>query len=340
MIEFIDFKPDNQNVWNDYAEKHPHSEVYHLAQWAAIYKETYNYTPYYFFVREESEIVGILPLIHQKGLLKNILVTPPAGILLNNPKKHNEEIFRFVTALKENLRASDVLFYKNYKLSPGLYESLENIRILKQLPETVDALNKDIGKKRRWGVRKAEENGLTHIVIKPTLQDIKLFYKIYGTNYRDLGTPVNSEKFFRKQLEYLGGNIKMFIVFKEDKLICVKWLLEYKLEILSSESATLREFFPTRINDYQIYHAMKYAIEKGFQTYNMGRSQQESGTYAFKVSWGACQVQPYPVYRTKQQSGIAEKKSKFKLFIKAWKKAPVAITNIAGPILRKNMTLD
>lgn len=340
MIEFIELTPDNQHLWNEYAEKHPHSEVFHLVQWATIYKETYNYTPLYFFLREDQNIIGLLPFIHQKGLLKNILVTPPTGILLSSPAKHNEEVFLFAKALKNKLNASDVVFYNQYKMSAELSESQENIRIIKHLPETLDALNKDIGKKRRWGVRKAEENGLIHTVIKPTIKDIKVFYKIYGTNYRDLGTPVNSEKFFRKQLEHLGEHIRMLIVSKGDKPICVKWLLEYKSMILSSDSATLREFFPTRINDYQIYHALKYAIEKGFQTYNMGRSQQESGTYAFKVSWGECQVQPYPVYRMKQQSGITEKKNKFKLFIKVWKKAPVALTNIAGPILRKNMALD
>jgi serine/alanine adding enzyme len=340
MIDFIALTPENQHLWNEYAEKHPHSEVFHLAQWATIYKETYNYTPHYFFLQSGAEIIGILPLIHQKGLLKNILVSPPAGILLCHPKRHSDEVCRFVKSLQKKLNASDVVFYHHYKVSDELYESLENIRILKQLPETVDALNIDIGKKRRWGVRKAEENGLTHTVKKPTLKDLKLFYKIYSTNYRDLGTPVNSEKFFRKQMQHLGCNIKMLIVSKEGKPICVKWLLEYKRMILSSDSATLREFFHTRINDYQVYHALKYAIENGFQTYNMGRSQQDSGTHAFKISWGACQVQPYPVYRMKKQSGIAEKKSKFKLFIKVWQKTPVAITNIAGPILRKNMALD
>lgn len=340
MIEYIEITPDNQHLWNAYAEKHPHSEVFHLAQWASIYKQTYNYTPLYFFLQENNNIAGLLPFIHQKGLMKNILVTPPAGILLSHPEKHNEEVFRFAKTLKNKLKASDLVFYNQYKVSPELSESLENIRIMKQLPDTVETLNKDIGKKRRWGVRKAEENGLTHTVIRPTSKDIKEFYKIYSTNYRDLGTPVHSRKFFNKQLEHLGNHIRMLIVKKGNKPICVKWLLEYKSMILSSDSATLRQFFPTRINDYQIYHALKYAIEKGFQTYNMGRSQQESGTYTFKVSWGECQVMPYPVYRMKKQSGITEKKNKYKLFIKVWQNTPVALTNIAGPILRKNMALD
>ncbi|MFO8067037.1 MAG: hypothetical protein R6U11_05595, partial [Bacteroidales bacterium] len=157
----------------------------------------------------------------------------------------------------------------------------------------------------------------------------------------DLGTPVHSKKFFNKQVEYLKDYVRLFLVYnKNNKPICVKFLYNFKSTITSNDSATLRKYFHTRINDYQIYHAIAYAIKNKFSTYNMGRSQKESGTYIFKKSWGETIVEEYPVYSFHQQSGIKNKKSKYNSIISIWKKTPVFITNIAGPFARKNLNLD
>jgi lipid II:glycine glycyltransferase (peptidoglycan interpeptide bridge formation enzyme) len=156
----------------------------------------------------------------------------------------------------------------------------------------------------------------------------------------DLGTPVNAKMFFQIQLNALNEHIRMLIVRKDNTPICVKWLFLYKNTILSSESATLRGYFPLRINDYQIYHAMKYAIENGFSVYNMGRSQRDTGAFEFKKSWGDLIVEDYPVYRNVLKEGITGRKTKYDPVIRIWKKTPVAITNLLGPFIRKNVELD
>lgn len=341
MIEFEKLKNHDFKTWNDYVLSHPDSEIFHLAEWYHIYKESYNYKPWYYFLKDNSAIKGIIPLFHQKGLFKNILVSPPAGILLDDNNKYNESILDFIKSLKSKTKATDVIFYNNYNLSPEMNISNENVRVLKQLPASVEDLDKDIGKKRRWGVKKANQTGFHHEVIVPTKKDINVFYKIYGINYRDLGTPVHSKRFFYMQAKYLKDYLRLFFVYNQnDKPICVKLLYNFKSTLTSNDSATLRKYFHTRINDYQIYHALAYAIKNKFSTYNMGRSQKESGTYIFKKSWGKTIVEEYPVYSFHQQSGIKNKKSKYNSIISIWKKTPVFITNIAGPLVRKNLNLD
>ncbi|MFO8068282.1 MAG: hypothetical protein R6U11_11945, partial [Bacteroidales bacterium] len=194
MIEFEKLKNHDFKTWNDYVLSHPDSEIFHLAEWYHIYKESYNYKPCYYFLKDNSAIKGIIPLFHQKGLFKNILVSPPAGILLDDNNKYSESILDFIKSLKSKTKATDVIFYNNYNLSPEMNVSNENVRVLKQLPASVEGLDKDIGKKRRWGVKKANQTGFQHEVIVPTKKDINVFYKIYGINYRDLGTPVHSKK--------------------------------------------------------------------------------------------------------------------------------------------------
>lgn len=340
MIDFVKLNEYNTSEWNNYVQKQADGEVFHLAEWSGILKKTYNYQPFYYLLRENSEIRGVLPLIHQKGFLKNNIVTPPSGLLLTDPVKHSREVYNFIVEIQNQTGSDDFILYNKYQLTNSLKVINDNVRIVKNLPLTVEGLERDIGKKRRWGVKKAIENGLHHEVLNPGKKELNIFYKIYAHNYRDLGTPVNAKKFFQNQLDELTENIRMLIVRKGDVPICVKWLILYKNTILSSESATLRGYFPLRINDYQFYHAMKFAIENGYHIYNMGRSQRYTGTFDFKKSWGDLQIEDYPVYRTILKSGISERKDKFRSVMNIWKKTPVGITNFLGPLIRKNVELD
>lgn len=340
MIEFVRLENQNQGLWNRYALSNSDSEIYHLASWADVYSETYGYKPYFFLLKLNDKVVGLLPIIHQKGFCKNILTSLPGGILLDNHQSHGEDVYHFIIALKNKLQAKDVVLYNRYRLSCEMFESTENIRILKNLPKDDIELLNEIGKKRRWGIRKAQEHGLTHQVFRPTKDLIKTFHQIYAKHYRDLGTPVHSLLFFLKQAEHLGDYIRILFVWKDDTPICVKWLMHYKSAIISSESATLKEYYFTRVSDYQVFHALKYAIDNSCSTYNMGRSQIDTGAFNFKKSWGELDIEEYPIFSSKLRSGIGAKKKKFNLFINLWKKMPVPLTKLVGPILRKHLSLD
>ncbi len=340
MIEFVRLENKNKELWNNYALSNSDSEIYHLASWADIYSESYGYKPYFFLLKLNDKVVGLLPIIHQKGLFKNILASLPGGILLENPESHGEEVYRFIIALKNKLKAKDFVLYNRYELSSEMFVSTENVRILKQLPADDKELLAEIGKKRRWGVRKGEEHGLTHQVFEPTKDLIKTFYQIYAKHYRDLGTPVHSLSFFLKQAEHLGDNIRILFVWKDDAPICAKWLMHYKSSIISSESATLKEYYYTRVSDYQVFNALKYAVNNGCSTYNMGRSQLDTGAFNFKKSWGELDLEEYPIFSTKLRSGIEAKRGKLNFFINLWKKTPVPLTRIIGPALRKHLSLD
>ncbi|MBW6516743.1 MAG: GNAT family N-acetyltransferase [Candidatus Cloacimonetes bacterium] len=340
MLSFKPLEKDNISEWNTYVFGHKSSEVFHLAEWAFVYKDTYNYTPYYYFLLEDDRIVGVLPFIHQTGIFKNIITTPPAGILLNNVDKYKDALYSFVKDLQQKLKSSNLVLYNNYRLSTEMSVSEENVRIYKPMPSNVEDLRQSIGKKHRRNVRIATDLGLYHTVSQPADDRIDIFYQVYLRNYRDLGTPVNSINYFKKQAEYLGDYIRILIVEKDELPIGAMWLLKYKDQIISTEAATLRNFFSTRVNDYRFYQAFKYSLENGVKEYNMGRSQKDTGAYNFKKSWGNCLITDYPLYSTKKKLDIQEKRKIYSIMIKVWKNSPVSFTKLIGPIVRKNMYLE
>jgi len=337
---FEPLNDSNKKEWNSFVFKHYDSEIFHLAEWASIYAEAYNYLPYYYLVKDNNSTIGILPLIHQKGLFKNILATPPCGLLINDIENYKQNIYKFCLEIKTRVKASDLALYNYYSISPDMITSTENARLIKLLPENLEDLDKDIGKKHRRNIKIASKYGLNHNIYNPDIEIVNAFYKLYASNYRDLGTPVNSKKFFLKQVEYLYDYIKILVVKKNRMPIGAMWLFVFKDQILSNEAATRRRYFHTRVNDYRFYHAFKFAIENSFYIYNMGRSQKNTGAYFFKKSWGCCDEQDYPVHRLSNQTGIQEKRKKYNHIIKIWQKSPVFFTNTIGPFIRKNFVLD
>ena len=105
----------------------------------------------------------------------------------------------------------------------------------------------------------------------------------------------------------------------------------------------LRQFYDLRPNHLLYWETLKYGCENGFQWVDLGRSQWDSGTFAFKMNWGA---EPRPFYQQYYLSGISrppavgssrEADAKYRLFVNVWRRLPLSMTEALGPQLRKRM---
>jgi len=94
-------------------------------------------------------------------------------------------------------------------------------------------------------------------------------------------------------------------------------------------------------NNLLYWDTMLYAIKKGCRYFDFGRSTIDSGTYTFKIRWGATasplhwQIIELKKYRN---FGHDNQSAKFKLAMAMWKKMPVSCSRIIGPVIRKNIT--
>ena len=83
MVELKLVSDSDANAWNVFVNQHHNASIYHLYEWKSILQETYNFQHYYYFVLIEGKLIGLLPLIHQKSIITNILYTPIGGFLFN-----------------------------------------------------------------------------------------------------------------------------------------------------------------------------------------------------------------------------------------------------------------
>jgi serine/alanine adding enzyme len=339
-MDFIQLKHDTFSKWNEYVIQHPKSEIYHLAEWSEVFREVYNYNPYFMIMQEEGKMRGILPLFHQKGLMKNILISGFSGLLTVEQNEIDFSLISYLKNLRQQVKAKDLILVNSQINGNDFYYSDENVRIMLKLPSNVELLWKSIGVKQRNIVRKAESHQLKHRIITPDDKDVDVFYRLYAENYRDLGTPVNSRKYFKTQLNFFKDHIKLLLVEFRGKMIGGMWLHHFRDQMSDPEAASLRKYFYTGVNDYMYFKAFEYAVEAGCTSFNMGRSQRGSGTYKYKKKWGEVMIENFPVTRMREFKTIGEQKKKYKIFISLWKSSPLFLTEAIGPQIRKHFHLE
>ncbi|WP_256360687.1 GNAT family N-acetyltransferase [Methylomonas koyamae] len=93
-------------------------------------------------------------------------------------------------------------------------------------------------------------------------------------------------------------------------------------------------------NDFMYWEVMRRAVEKGCKVFDYGRSKIGTGSYRFKKHWG---FEPEPLFyeidlvAAKQIPEINPLNPKYQLFIAAWKKLPLPVSQWLGPWLAKDL---
>jgi hypothetical protein len=90
------------------------------------------------------------------------------------------------------------------------------------------------------------------------------------------------------------------------------------------------------------WETLRAACAEGFRCFDFGRSTRDSGTYRFKLQWGA-QEEPLFWYRLSLKPArtpfpVAAHGSRAVLLSKAWQRLPLFLTRSVGPQIRRYLT--
>jgi hypothetical protein len=102
-------------------------------------------------------------------------------------------------------------------------------------------------------------------------------------------------------------------------------------------ASSLREAFPSCPNHSLYWKILGDSIARGARAFDFGRSHLDSGTYRFKVQWGA---RPVPLeWSLVGRDGVrapagALKPQDHGWLTSAWSKLPLWLANRLGPLLR------
>jgi FemAB-related protein (PEP-CTERM system-associated) len=157
---------------------------------------------------------------------------------------------------------------------------------------------------------------------------------------RDLGTPVYSASFFRHVVGAFPDESRVFVVMLGQQPVAASLVHWYGTRIEVPWASSLREFNPLCANVLLYWHMVRFAVERGFGTFDFGRSTPGEGTFQFKQQWGAAPRELVWEYWTRQAGAVPElnpKNPKFELAIRTWQRLPVGVATRLGPLVVRNI---
>lgn len=323
--------------WDKFIEEHQESSFFHSLAWKKVIENTYKFKPIYLTVKENNTILAVLPLFEIKQLTGKKFISVPfsteGGILYKTENAKDKLIEKAKQLVKE--KNLDYLELRQEKdIGTGLQTKDYYCHMKLLLSSDPEIVWKDMDKKARNAVRKAEKLGLT---TDHGLKYFEDFYKIFSRNMKDLGTPVDKKRFFQEIIKQSPDNVDIVVAKLKNKVIGAIFLIKHKNIIKSEWASSLRKYFGYNANQLMYWRAIEDACKQDFEIFDFGRSIEGEGTYNFKKKFGASPVKlNYKYFINKGSLPDTRKTSwKRKLFAKTWSKLPLFITNTFGPKIRE-----
>ena len=134
--------------------------------------------------------------------------------------------------------------------------------------------------------------------------------------------------------------------FPEDARICVTrlgnetvaaaFLLGFRGTLEVAWASSYRKFLKLKPNMFLYWNLLSFGAEHGYQFLDFGRSGRDSGTYDFKMQWGAVPSNLHWGYWLNHKAAMpTTREHGMQLASRMWQKLPVAITNVLGPRTRR-----
>lgn len=328
--------------WQRYVDSVPHSNVYHDVKWCDLIKQQFGHQSHYITCRLPSgELCGVFPTVHLNSkLFGSFLVSMPyfnyGGPLSQYPSVSNR-MMEYASEVGRSLACTHLEARDTQRREPWLVKD-HKVTMILPLPQSDEILDRQLGSKIRAQVNKAAREDLEYTVGGAELLDD--FYKVFSHNMRDLGTPVYDKQFFASILESFADQTNITVVRHNGKPVAAGFLLGYKDKLEIPWASSLRKANPLGANMYMYRQILKTAIDQGYQFFDFGRSSKDASTYRYKKQWGATEYPLYWHYWLHDSDELPElnpNNPKYKLAIAMWQKLPVAVANVIGPTLVRNL---
>lgn len=325
-------------AWDAFVMTQPAGTYAHRLGFGRVLAEVLQYKPHYLALRRGGEIQGVLPLfLVPRGLRGRALVSLPCsdwGGVVCRDEESEVILLKAAVQLAQEVRADFLEIRSRHHLPVGPPADLVKVNLRLRLA-TPSEIWCRMRAETRNQVRKAERGGLRFEV--RGAEAIPEFFKVWSTNMRDLGTPAYPKYFFGRLLAELTGDSGVFLVRHGSRAIGGGIFTVSHGEMTVPFASSLRSEFHRCPNNLLYWGAIQEACKRGLTRFSFGRSSRGSGTYWFKKAWGAEEEQLYNQVVAITGHGRPPDPSAlfFRLAIMVWKRIPVPVANILGPLLAR-----
>jgi FemAB-related protein (PEP-CTERM system-associated) len=327
-------------TWGRIVGQLSQSGLAHAPEWFDVIRNAYGHEPLYLSGEDSNGCPGVLPAFIVRRPLIGTVITSMPYLDAGGPSSASHELSNLLVErlLQEARRigARLVEIRCTHRLSVDVEPQEHKVNMTLSLPADAGRLWRQLDGSVRNQIRKAERSGLS--VEVGAAEKLEAFYDIFAERMRDLGSPVHARDFFRAVLDTFGSRARIVLVRKSNAVIGGLLAVAFGDRLAVPWAACLKEHFASCPNMLMYWEALRSACDEGFRSFDFGRSTRGSGTYRFKLQWGA-HDEPLFWYTIplSASSGPSTGKSAG-LAVTLWQRLPLPVTNHLGPRIRKYLT--
>ncbi|HEV7122386.1 MAG TPA: FemAB family XrtA/PEP-CTERM system-associated protein [Rhodanobacter sp.] len=329
-----------EELWDAFVTDAPQATFFHRAAWRDIIEQELGHRCHYLFAERDGAITGVLPLAEIRSrLFGHSLISTPfcvyGGIVASDPESE-AQLTQAATALADELGV-DYLEMRDRELRHPTWPIKDlYVTFSKELHSDHDKNWKAISGKRRNKIRKGMAAGLE------ARHDggIAEFYRVYAESVRNLGTPVLSRNYYTRLKEAFGDSWEITLITHESRPVATAMSFYFRDHVHSYYAGSVMDGRDFAANDFMYWALMQRAVERGARVFDFGRSKRGTGSYDFKEQWGfEPKPLPYAYYlvRSSDVPNISPTNRKYGLFIEAWKRLPLPVSQAVGPWLARDL---
>lgn len=325
----------DQERWDTFVLSHAECTSYHRWSWKYVFQQVFGWPAIYLLAEESGRVRGILPLILQKCLLRSYLSSMPhlkgGGIVADDALVEKLLLESAVNEAQRTKVTYLELRHLTQRALPLLARQ-DKVGAVLTIAGDADERLRRLDKKTRNLVRKSLSFGMTAEFEGSSL--LSEFYDVYRHNMHDLGSPSYSKHFFAEILNRFPDDTRICVTRLGDQAVAAAFLLGFRGSLEVAWASSYRRFLKLKPNMFLYWNLLSFGAEHGYQSLDFGRSGRDSGTYDFKMQWGAVPSNLHWGYWLNDNAAMpTTREHGMQLASRMWQKLPVAITNVLGPKL-------
>ncbi len=323
--------------WDSFVRQQPDWTHFHLFGWRDVISDVFRHEcPYLAARAADGTIVGALPLVRVRSVLFGHYLVSMPFLNYGGPLGSAAARRALIEAAEGMAERDDV---KLLQLRSGTEQPTElevshhKVTVLIDIPEAgPDALWKQLPHKMRTKIRKPQKAG---VEVRFGPEQLEPFYRILATNMRDLGTPVQSRRFYEAIRDAFGDTVWFGVAYHEGRPVSGGCGFVWRDEMEITWSSSLRgvsEFRPGYLLHWAFFER---AAREGCRIGNFGRSTPGSGTHAYKQQWGGRDQPLYWYHRAKgsRTHTPSPDDGAYAWGPRIWRHLPVYVATKLGPMI-------
>jgi FemAB-related protein (PEP-CTERM system-associated) len=330
--------------WDRFVRAEPTATFFHLSPWARVIRQVFGHATHYVMAEQDGAIVGVLPLARMKTLLFGDVLASTPFCVYGGPVGTAEAVAALTAhaiGLQKKLGVPALEFRRIEAVDEGFVGRAPlYFTFRKPIHFTGDAdkdLTRNVPVKRRSEIRKGFKRGASSVEHR----DVATLHHIYAQSVRTLGTPVFPRRYFEALLDAFPEDTSIVTVLHEGQAVSSALSFHFRDQVLPYYVGGTRAARACSGNDVMFYEVMRRAgLERGARLYDFGRSKQGTGAFDFKRHYGFAPEPLHYAYHLLDGARIPENNPnnpKFRVFIALWKKLPLPVTKLLGPLLVRGL---